>query len=83
MAHEDTASRAILDRILNCHLCIFSEDLSSYYGARGDYCLKCVSDLQPLKKGCLVPAIKYLHELLHYDSTNTFESSEKVYFIII
>ena len=83
MAHEDRLSRSTLDRILYCHLLIFSEFCSPYYGAKGDYCLKCLSDLQPLKKSCLVPAIKHVHELLHYDPTNTFQSSEKVYFIII
>jgi hypothetical protein len=57
MAHEDRLSRSTLDRILYCHLLIFSEGRSPYYGAKGDYCLKCLSDLEPLKKGCLVPAI--------------------------
>ncbi len=77
MAHEDTISRPILDRLLYCHLRIFSEGRSPYYGARGDYCLKCMTDLQQLKQGWFVSAVKHLYELLRFDSTNTFDSSEK------
>jgi hypothetical protein len=83
MTHEDTLSCPIFERLLYCHLLIFSEGRSPYYGAKSNYCLKCMSDYQPLKTSCLVPAIKRLHELLHYNSTNKFESSEKLYFLII
>ena len=53
MAHEDRLSRSTLDRTLYCHLRIFSEGRSPYYGVKGDYCLKCMSDLEPLKQGWL------------------------------
>ncbi|CAF1166869.1 unnamed protein product [Rotaria magnacalcarata] len=75
MAHEDRISRSMLDHLLHSHLHVLSEGRLPYDALKRDYCLRCMTGLER-NQGWVVPAIKYLYDLLRHDSTNTFKDSK-------
>lgn len=76
MAHTDHLNRSMFNRLFHNHYCILSKDSSQYDVLKRKYCLKCIDNLRQ-QQGWAVPAIKYLNEILCYNSVNTFKQVDQ------
>jgi hypothetical protein len=70
-AHDERLSRSMLDHILQNHYQILSKARFPCDVLKRDYCLKCLDDLQR-RQGSVIPAIKYLIEILGHETTFPF-----------